>query len=428
MSVRRSDGQQGNLFLREGRLYAAEAPGVSPPLGSRLVTLGVVSSGDVLEALDLQWGDFGRWQLAEALVHLDRTDRESCEPSVRELLVDAAVGVLTDDPESWEFRDGRETSGDLVEPLEVDELLDEMRTRIAAWEELLPVLGGPYAVVRLERAPGRSAELEPEERAVLERLDSVRALAVIASDIGFTLLETGRLVHRLSEVGWVSVTEPSPVAPQVVPPVAPDEADAVDAMDEPAATDDAAATPEAESAPVVDPEPATDPGVTPVPEVKRPRSGPEADPGHEPNPEPAKDPGPSAEATSAHDMLRELNDAHTETPGQARGSTSPSPVQSPAAAEPGHGETSTAGSADRADPADTAGTSRDETGMEDLRPEAGESDVSAKDMPTESLDTAALLRELAALSADDTGPEDEQALQGAGSDTDPGRRRGRFRR
>ncbi|MEO7981735.1 MAG: DUF4388 domain-containing protein, partial [Sporichthyaceae bacterium] len=204
--VRDPEGDEAEVFLRDGQVYAVGVPGRRVLLGVRLMSRGALTPEALAEALEIQRTELQGWRLGELLVHLGYVEIEVVEEFVVEQLKDALTDLLGWPVAAWKFRKNKKTRQDVAPPTPVAELLDHLRLRATTWETIVAATGGPAAVPTLDNAsPSDEVALGPNEWALLCKVDGSRDVAELAVECGFTLFEAGQVVMRLVEAGLVSV-------------------------------------------------------------------------------------------------------------------------------------------------------------------------------------------------------------------------------
>jgi hypothetical protein len=205
--VRDEVGDESEVYLREGKVYAVAVPGRRATLGARLMSSGALSPDALADALEIQRNELQGWRLGELLVHLGYVDRDVVEAFVVEQLKDSVTELLERPVAGWKFRKGRKTRQDVAPPTAIGDLLDEVSARHAAWQRVVDLTGGAEGVPSLSTgAPGSDdVILGPNDWALLCKVDGVRTIAALAADCGFTLFEAGSVIVHLLEAGLVEV-------------------------------------------------------------------------------------------------------------------------------------------------------------------------------------------------------------------------------
>ena len=206
--VRDQEGDEAEVYLRDGAVYAVTVPGRRVMLGVRLMSRGALTPEALSEALEIQRTELQGWRLGELLVHLGYVELSVVEEFVVEHLKDALADLMGWPMSAWKFRKAKKTRQDVAPPMAVSQLLDELRERAMTWAEILDSIGGPEAVPGLSSGPASdSVALGPNEWALLCKVDAERTIAELAGDCGFTLFEAGQVVTRLIEAGLVSIED-----------------------------------------------------------------------------------------------------------------------------------------------------------------------------------------------------------------------------
>src|SRR3954470_12361928 len=204
--VRDQEGDEAEVFLRDGEVYAVSVPGRRVMLGVRLMSRGALTPEALAEALEIQRTELQGWRLGELLVHLGYVELSVVEEFVVEHLKDALADLLGWPVAAWKFRKNKKTRQDVAPPTPVSALFDELRHRATTWETILAATGAPAAVPTLAAAsPSDDVALGPNEWALLCKIDATRSVADLAGECGFTLFEAGQVVMRLVEAGLVGV-------------------------------------------------------------------------------------------------------------------------------------------------------------------------------------------------------------------------------
>src|SRR6476469_4531642 len=204
--VRDQEGDEAEVFLRDGEVYAVSVPGRRVRLGVRLMSRGALTPEALAEALEIQRTELQVWRLGELLVPLGYVELWVGEEFVVEHLKDALADLLGWPVAAWKFRKNKKTRQDVAPPTPVAALFDELRHRATTWATILAATGGPGAVPTLAAAsPSDDVALGPNEWALLCKIDATRSVADLAAECGFTLFEAGQVVMRLVEAGLVGV-------------------------------------------------------------------------------------------------------------------------------------------------------------------------------------------------------------------------------
>lgn len=204
--VRDQEGDEAEVYLRDGQVYAVSVPGRRVMLGVRLMSRGALTPEALAEALEIQRTELQGWRLGELLVHLGYVELSVVEEFVVEHLKDALTDLLGWPVAAWKFRKNKKTRQDVAPPTPVATLLDDLAHRATTWESIVATTGGPRAVPTLAAAsPSDEVPLGPNEWALLCKVDGARDVSELAVECGFTLFEAGQVVMRLVESGLLGV-------------------------------------------------------------------------------------------------------------------------------------------------------------------------------------------------------------------------------
>lgn len=219
LHVRRRDGQadagsarspsDAILYLRDGRLYAATAPGPRPLLGVRLVAAGAVTREALEEALESQKGELAGWRLGELLVHLGYVDAEIVAEFVVEQILDTIAEVSAWGAGGWRFRSGERTREPDGLAVDIDDVLSQVHVRRLSWQDLEVSAGGAGAVpLRVSYDDQLATEQIPLAQTLLTDIDGHRTLAELATRCGLTTYEAGYVLSHLVDSGLVVLSDP----------------------------------------------------------------------------------------------------------------------------------------------------------------------------------------------------------------------------
>ena len=87
--VRDQEGDEAEVYLRDGEVYSVMVPGRRVMLGVRLMSSGALTPEALAEALEIQRTELQGWRLGELLVHLGYVELTVVEEFVVEHLKDA---------------------------------------------------------------------------------------------------------------------------------------------------------------------------------------------------------------------------------------------------------------------------------------------------------------------------------------------------
>ncbi len=202
------DGNEAQVYLRTGLIYAVSVPGQRPQLGTRLISSNALVPENLAEAVEAQRTELQGWRLGELLVHLGFTEQGVVEAFVQEQVRDGICDLLDWTTGRWRFHKNEKTREDIAPPTPVMTLLAEVATRRANWDDILVTVHGPTAVPMLAARGGEAnVTLDPDTWALLCKVDGDRSISELADECGFTLYEAGTVVRQLVADGLIDVEE-----------------------------------------------------------------------------------------------------------------------------------------------------------------------------------------------------------------------------
>src|SRR4051794_10951470 len=204
-----AEGDEALIYFKAGLVYAVSVPGRRPQLGSKLISSGDLAPEALADALEAQRSELQGWRLGELLVHLGYVDQPVVEAFVKEQVHDALWDLIRWSEGRWRFRKNEKTREDVAPPMQVTELLADLRSRGADWEMIPAIAHGPPAVPMLSAGGGGAPEttLDADSWSMLCKIDGERSVAELARDCGYTLFEAGQVLVTLVTAGLVDIEE-----------------------------------------------------------------------------------------------------------------------------------------------------------------------------------------------------------------------------
>lgn len=202
----------GRLVFDQGRLVAASSPTPGSRLGDRLVNGGLLAEEALERVLeeqtDVEPGE--RPRLGQLLVDRGLVPVGAVRLVVQEQLLDAVFDLIGWRDGTYRFEaDADPDTPEVPLAVPVDQALVEVSRRREQWEALSEVIPTLDAVPRFrEGASTSTADLEPDEFAVMASVDGTRSVRDLAYDLGYGEFEAARVVYALSLLGLVEVAPP----------------------------------------------------------------------------------------------------------------------------------------------------------------------------------------------------------------------------
>jgi hypothetical protein len=205
LHLRRQDSH-GVVHLREGAVTGGRGDATCQALGRRMVGAGLVSDGDLADAVELLLdtpGDgLGKTLLAQGAVEEDDAKRLAAEQAQ-----DAVFELLRWEAGEFAFVMDELDPDDVGAALAVEDVVAEGRRRLETWETLVQQVPSVDAPVTMAAAPDGDAALSKDEWTLMSLVDGTRTVRDLV-----TLSGTGEYVvvsalAALAERGLVHVTE-----------------------------------------------------------------------------------------------------------------------------------------------------------------------------------------------------------------------------
>ena len=202
----------GRVVFDQGRLVAASSPTPGSRLGDRLVNGGLLAEEALERVLEEQTdappGE--RPRLGQLLVDRGLVPLDAVRLVMQEQLLDAVFDLMDWREGTYRFEaDAEPDAPEVPLAVPVDQALMEVSRRREEWESVSEVIPTLDAVPRFREGTSTStADLEPDEFAVMASVDGVRSVRDLAYDLGYGEFEAARVVYALSLLGLVEVVPP----------------------------------------------------------------------------------------------------------------------------------------------------------------------------------------------------------------------------
>jgi hypothetical protein len=205
---------RGTVYFDRGAVIYASIRSNPHPLGELLVRAGKVSEGDLARARHAQEVEGDTRRMGEILVAMGAISARELERQVR-FQVEEVVFELTSWSEGYfSFEEGEvpEVSADAAVRISTESLLMEGARRIDEWSRIeakVPHLGVVPALATVSDDHAALLDLLPNEWEVLSEIDARKDLRAIATDLGRSEFEVGKIVYGLVSTGVVEVRDPA---------------------------------------------------------------------------------------------------------------------------------------------------------------------------------------------------------------------------
>lgn len=211
LEINHPAGEMSHVWVRGGRIYAMQVPGYRPALGIRLLSGGLVSPEQLSAAAAEQRDRFPGHLIGQVLVGMGFVEAQVIDAFVRDQVRDQVADLLDLEVVSAEFHPGRHVRQDIIEPTDVDQLLEVARENRDRRADVLNRVGGAH-VTPVLGPPGTGpaqTPLGPYDWALLCRVDGRRDLTELARVCGFTVVEAAQVVADLAMTGLLALPEPA---------------------------------------------------------------------------------------------------------------------------------------------------------------------------------------------------------------------------
>ena len=203
LEVERSAGR-GTIYFREGDVYFAESSLSKELLGQKLVKTGVITSNQLMKALDDQASGGGR--LGDVLKAAGLVFDEQLESAVRSQIEDAVFDLLR-----WELGEFTWTAGASADPevslsVSVENLIMEASRRLDELAVIKRKIPSENTVLNMAPAPPEGAveiNITPDEWRVMVLVNGNRSVVEIAETVGLDVFQAMRTLYGLVSAGLI---------------------------------------------------------------------------------------------------------------------------------------------------------------------------------------------------------------------------------
>ncbi|MBA2313520.1 MAG: DUF4388 domain-containing protein, partial [Actinobacteria bacterium] len=217
LDVKRRAGR-GQVYFRDGEIYFALTSLSKVPLGQKLIASGVVTEGQLMQALDRN-AETGE-RVGEILVSTEVITIEQLEAAVRSQSEDAIFDLLKWEVGDFSWEPGVSIAVEVALGLSVEELLMEASRRLDELEIIQRKVPSATAVMKLATTAPEGAtniSITSDEWRILTLVDGSRTIGEIARLVGVEEIAAMKVFHALMAAGLIEVASyaPSAAAPAV---------------------------------------------------------------------------------------------------------------------------------------------------------------------------------------------------------------------
>ena len=213
LTIRR-EGEWGKVYFRNGMINYAYCVPQHLPLGERLVKAGLVTAGQLKQALAAQRKAGEGARIGTILLDEGLIDRATLEQAVRAQIQDTAFYFFSWPEGEFEF-DAEEVAAveDILVEMGVESVVIEGCRRIDEWEVIFEQLGSlervPHLVYNETAEEDGELQFTAEEWRVIVRIDGHADINTILRDCGLDRFHGAKVIYSLFSSGLITVSEPT---------------------------------------------------------------------------------------------------------------------------------------------------------------------------------------------------------------------------
>jgi len=208
------DSARGRVCFRDGRIFFASSSEAQDSLGRRLVRAHVITDKQLRQALGLQKiqkKEKASRRLGQILVDEGYIDDAVLESFIQEQISDTLFDLFRWEEGSMRFEaDDSGAEEDIGISTPVEAVITEAAQRLEQWSKIgvrIPSVDTPFVMAA---GPGENlAEIrvKPREWMLLCFMHGGCGIRGLAEDTGYTVFETGRVLHDMLASGLVEARD-----------------------------------------------------------------------------------------------------------------------------------------------------------------------------------------------------------------------------
>ena len=204
---------RGHVYFRAGGIYFATSSLTRAPLGRKLISLGLLTERQLMEALDLH-AETGQ-RVGDVLMAMEAISRPQLEDALRSQIEDAIFDLMRWDRGEFSWQPDVAVATEITLNLTVENLIMEASRRLDELELIQDQIPSPEAImVMAPEAPrtGARITIAPEEWRVLVLVDGRRTVAEVASMSNIEAESAFKVLHGLARAGLIELATPRGLA------------------------------------------------------------------------------------------------------------------------------------------------------------------------------------------------------------------------
>lgn len=208
--LKRPDGAEGRVYLRDGYIYFAETNKKRKPIGEMLIEAGKITRDQLQEALEEQRRL--NWKVRLGMILLDKgwISPQDLVQAVQDQITEQIFQLFEWNEGKFVFIPGKTAENeDIGIKLDIDTAILKGAEKIKHWESLKKFVGGLDTV--FEPAEVKDDDkviiLKPRELKVLRLIDGVRPVREVIKLSGLSELELFSILFALHSAGLIEKRE-----------------------------------------------------------------------------------------------------------------------------------------------------------------------------------------------------------------------------
>ena len=198
---------RGHVYFRAGSIYFATSSLARVPLGRKLISLGLLTERQLMEALDIHAVTDQR--VGDVLLSMKAITGPQLEGALRAQIEDAIFDLMRWDRGEFSWQPDMAVAADITLDLTVEDLIMEASRRIDELELIQDQIPSPESVMTMAaEAPrtGARITIAPEEWRVLVLVDGRRSVAEVAALSNIDDEKALKVLHGLARAGLIELT------------------------------------------------------------------------------------------------------------------------------------------------------------------------------------------------------------------------------
>lgn len=198
---------RGHVYFRAGAIYFATSSLARVPLGRKLISLGLLTERQLMEALDIHAVTDQR--VGDVLLSMRAISGAQLEGALRAQIEDAIFDLMRWDRGEFSWQPDMAVAADITLDLTVEDLIMEASRRIDELELIQDQIPSPESVMTMAaEAPrtGARITIAPEEWRVLVLVDGRRSVAEVAALSNIDDEKALKVLHGLARAGLIELT------------------------------------------------------------------------------------------------------------------------------------------------------------------------------------------------------------------------------